>query len=167
MNRLIDGWITTLIEYITANNDTDDLVQDCSNSIANALELLQSWTMPSIHLTHSTESWKLVMPCLTVVIGKGHESINVKVLSFWQWASRGLVKPCFTVVIEEGQEFINVKLLWLLTSRGLNVKVLWMWASRVLMSKFSVCWCPGSFVPTLEEPARGSGVLPYSWAPEA
>ena len=26
----------------------DDLVQDCSNSIANALELLQSCTKPSI-----------------------------------------------------------------------------------------------------------------------
>ena len=29
-------------------NDVDDLVQDCSNSIAKALELLQSWTKPSM-----------------------------------------------------------------------------------------------------------------------
>ena len=27
----------------------DGLVQDCSNSIANALELLQSWTEPLTH----------------------------------------------------------------------------------------------------------------------
>ena len=27
----------------------DGLVQDCSNSIANALELLQSWTKPGIY----------------------------------------------------------------------------------------------------------------------
>ena len=30
------------------NEDIDGLVQDCSNSIANALELLQSYTEPSI-----------------------------------------------------------------------------------------------------------------------
>ena len=30
--------------------DTDGLVQDCSNSFANALELLQSCTKPSIYL---------------------------------------------------------------------------------------------------------------------
>ena len=29
------------------DNDTDGLVQDCSNAIANALELLQSYTKPS------------------------------------------------------------------------------------------------------------------------
>ena len=34
----------------------DDLVQDCSNSIANALELLQSFTKPSMW---STKYWSL------------------------------------------------------------------------------------------------------------
>ena len=34
------------MEYINQNNDTDGLVQDCSNFIANALELLQSGTKP-------------------------------------------------------------------------------------------------------------------------
>ena len=33
----------------------DDLVQDCSNSIANALELLQSCTNPSI--SSGTNIW--------------------------------------------------------------------------------------------------------------
>ena len=37
-------WGRGLFEY----NDIDSLVQDCSNSIANALELLQSCTEPSI-----------------------------------------------------------------------------------------------------------------------
>ena len=32
---------------LIANLHTDDLVQDCSNSIANALELLQSCAKPS------------------------------------------------------------------------------------------------------------------------
>ena len=39
------------MEYINQNNDTDDLVQGCSNPI-NALDLLQS---SSIHLAHSAE----------------------------------------------------------------------------------------------------------------
>ena len=33
---------------IRARYGVDGLVQDCSNSIANALELLQSWTKPSV-----------------------------------------------------------------------------------------------------------------------
>ena len=32
-------------------HDFDGLAQDCSNSIANALELLQSWTKPSIYVS--------------------------------------------------------------------------------------------------------------------
>ena len=31
------------------DHDIDGLVQDCSNSIANALELLQSYTKPLIY----------------------------------------------------------------------------------------------------------------------
>ena len=38
--------------YITMDY-IDGLVQDCSNSIANALELLQSCTKPSISMTQS------------------------------------------------------------------------------------------------------------------
>ena len=34
--------------HVTVPN-TDGLVQDCSNSIANAMELLQSCTKPSIY----------------------------------------------------------------------------------------------------------------------
>ena len=34
----------------------DGLVQECSNSIANALELLQSCTKPSIHVFHLSMS---------------------------------------------------------------------------------------------------------------
>ena len=34
--------------YNKIQHDIDGLVQDCSNSIANALELLQSCTKPSI-----------------------------------------------------------------------------------------------------------------------
>ena len=33
---------------MTPHNDIDGLVQDCGNSIANAMELLQSCTKPSI-----------------------------------------------------------------------------------------------------------------------
>ena len=36
----------------------DDLVQDCSNSIANALELLQSCTKPSI--CDQVKSYRLI-----------------------------------------------------------------------------------------------------------
>ena len=47
-----DGWVLTRQQvtawtYFTEAN-TNGLVQDCSNSIANALELLQSCTEPSI-----------------------------------------------------------------------------------------------------------------------
>ena len=35
--------------YCLETNNIDGLVQNCSNSIANALELLQSCTKPSIH----------------------------------------------------------------------------------------------------------------------
>ena len=38
-------WISL---QINLNHDTDDLMQDCSNSSANVLELLQSCTKPSI-----------------------------------------------------------------------------------------------------------------------
>ena len=42
----------------------DGLVQDCGNSIANALELLQSCTKPSIwSLMHSEESFVINYPC--------------------------------------------------------------------------------------------------------
>ena len=40
-----------MIEYI------DGLAQDCSNSIANAMELLQSCIKPLICLLHSAHSW--------------------------------------------------------------------------------------------------------------
>ena len=33
-----------------SNHNIDGLVQDCSNSIANALELLQSCTKPSTYI---------------------------------------------------------------------------------------------------------------------
>ena len=36
---------------------TDGLVQDCSNSIANALELLQSYTKPSICVDDLDTGW--------------------------------------------------------------------------------------------------------------
>ena len=36
--------------YSVVKYQFDSLVQDCSNSIANALELLQSYTQPSIYL---------------------------------------------------------------------------------------------------------------------
>ena len=41
---------TTLLINVCLNldNNIEGLVQDCSNSIANALELLQSCTKPSI-----------------------------------------------------------------------------------------------------------------------
>ena len=44
------GYRLTLIYYrsLPSLNDTDGLVQDCSNFIANALGLLQSCTQPSI-----------------------------------------------------------------------------------------------------------------------
>ena len=35
--------------HITVVDDIDGLVQDCSNSTANALELMQSCTKPSIY----------------------------------------------------------------------------------------------------------------------
>ena len=38
------GWLKSLLQQ----DNIDGLVQDCSNSIANALELLQSCTKPSI-----------------------------------------------------------------------------------------------------------------------
>ena len=41
-------------------HNIDGLVQDCSNSIANALELLQSCTGPSIWLFQDTETFKYV-----------------------------------------------------------------------------------------------------------
>ena len=37
-------------------NDIDGLVQDCSNSIANALELLQSYIKPSVYTFTNTMS---------------------------------------------------------------------------------------------------------------
>ena len=36
--------------YLYGKENIDGVVQDCSNSIANALELLQSCTKPSIHI---------------------------------------------------------------------------------------------------------------------
>ena len=41
---------------IDKENDIDGLVQDCSNSIANALELLQSYTKPSVYAYTNTMS---------------------------------------------------------------------------------------------------------------
>ena len=37
-----------LDQIVSIYHDIDGFVQDCSNSIANALELLQSFTKPSI-----------------------------------------------------------------------------------------------------------------------
>ena len=48
-------------ELASNNHHVDDFVQDCSNSIANALELLQSCTKPlmymcgMVHLTTSNQ----------------------------------------------------------------------------------------------------------------
>ena len=58
------------MKILVWNTDIDGLVQDCSNSIANALELLQSCTKPSIYassgfyeFTHS-----LSISCSLIVI---------------------------------------------------------------------------------------------------
>ena len=44
---LLDNKITSSQVAYICNDKIDGLVQDCSNSIANALELLQSCTKPS------------------------------------------------------------------------------------------------------------------------
>ena len=53
--QVFPGNIFYLYAYLCSWDDVDNLVQDCSNSIANALELLQSCTKPSmqfhLHLT--------------------------------------------------------------------------------------------------------------------
>ena len=49
---------------------TDGLVQDCSKSIANALELLQSCTKPSIQGFHIHLKEILLMKGLQVSISK-------------------------------------------------------------------------------------------------
>ena len=44
MSKVMANWS----QYPTGSDYIDGLVQDCGNSIANALELLQSCTKPSI-----------------------------------------------------------------------------------------------------------------------
>ena len=43
--------------YYSVKDDIDGWAQDCSNSIANALELLQSCTKPSISYSLHTQTW--------------------------------------------------------------------------------------------------------------
>ena len=65
----------------------DSLVQDCSNSIANALELLQSCTKPSSSSSHievcsralGCHWWQMMARHLYIVI----TSSNADLLSFW------------------------------------------------------------------------------------
>ena len=71
---------TTTLCYVYLNKQVyyiDGLVQDCSNSIANALELLQSCTKPSIYdfclhgcflFVGAFFHWSLVMPYVHLVI---------------------------------------------------------------------------------------------------
>ena len=57
--------IANAMELLQTCTEPDGLVQDCSNAIANALELLQSCTEPSKYLTHCG----LVIPQgITVII---------------------------------------------------------------------------------------------------
>ena len=67
---------------IDINNDIGGLVQDCSNSIANALELLQSCTKPSmyalnvfcvIYQQQSVVWWRINASMNQVIMGLGND----------------------------------------------------------------------------------------------
>ena len=77
---------------IKGTKHIDGLVQDCSNSIANALELLQSCTKPSIHASrfpqwthHSADGPPVIWPCLALSpLGKSSHTICVIRLTSYQ-----------------------------------------------------------------------------------
>ena len=52
----------------------DGLVQDCSNSIASALELLQSSTKPSVYALKPIETgWRIYASVHCFIIGSGND----------------------------------------------------------------------------------------------
>ena len=58
-------WIT---QFDVTNVHVNGLVQNCSNSIANALELLQSSTKPSIYVIYLIALW--LFPCFASISGR-------------------------------------------------------------------------------------------------
>ena len=61
-------------DFIILWNNIDGLAQDCRNSIANALELLQSCTKPSIWLCISALISLKCIACIILNVSLGHKS---------------------------------------------------------------------------------------------
>ena len=61
-------------------NDIDGLVQDCSSSIANALELLQSCIKASI-----CYSWSCCNDCFSLLSLLSHLKLVVHIFGVWLW----------------------------------------------------------------------------------
>ena len=79
-NGLVTNWSIST-SFLTQKSHIDGLVQDCSNSSALALELLQSCAKPSIYQCSSTRLWYLQY------ISNGGTMSYTKPLIYNQWVS--------------------------------------------------------------------------------
>ena len=71
--------MTSLVPNTFSWKDIEGLVQDCRNSIANALELLQSCTKPLIYSLHSLLGGPhLVIVSWSLIVLEGHEGVVVE-----------------------------------------------------------------------------------------